>query len=220
MTDSEQDQKTSVDTKSAIGNVDEKRHGHFRIKICISGAAELGHLNPRVHDLAKELGRQIALQGADITTGATTGFPFWAAMGAKEAGGLSIGFSPAHDEKEHTEAYRLPLDFMDILIYTGFGYPGRDLFLTRSSDAVIIGPGRIGTFHEFTIAFEDDKTIGILTSDDWETDEIIQTILSKSNRQTEDTVIFDSDPKTLVAKVIEATKKKKINDTYCDKIYS
>lgn len=216
---SDLEQKNIVDTKSAATTADIVRHGHFRIKICVSGAAELSHLNPRVHDLGKELGKQIAIQGADITTGATTGFPFWAAMGAKIAGGLSIGLSPAKNEKEHVEGYRLPLDFMDIIIYTGFGYPGRDLFLTRSSDAIIIGPGRIGTFHEFTIAFEDDKTIGILTSEDWETDEIIKNILEKSNRQNEDSVIFDSDPKALVAKVIEATKKKKVNDTYCEKTY-
>lgn len=212
-------QQVVEEKKTAETTADKLRHPHFKIKICVSGAAEMSHLNPRVHDVAKELGKQIAIQGADITTGATTGFPFWAAMGAKEAGGLSIGLSPAHNEKEHVEGYRLPLDFMDVLIYTGFGYPGRDLLLVRSSDAIIIGPGRIGTFHEFTIAFEDDKTIGILTSDDWETDEIIQTIITKSNRANEDTVIFDSDPKTLVAKVIAATQKKKVNDTPYEKTY-
>ncbi len=195
-------------------NINETRHEHFKLKICVSGAAELSHLNPRVHEVAKNLGKEIVATGAAVTTGATTGFPFWAAMGAKEAGGMSIGFSPAMNEREHTEFYRLPLDFMDIILYTGFGYPGRDLFLTRASDAVITGPGRIGTFHEFTIAFEDQKPIGILESDDWETDEIIHTIMAKSNRKT-DLVFFDRDPKALVAKIVEAVKKKKINDTYC-----
>ncbi|MFA6463711.1 MAG: hypothetical protein WCV55_01745 [Candidatus Paceibacterota bacterium] len=217
MTDPEQ--KINIDDKLAALNLDKKRHGHFRIKICVSGAAELDHLNPRVHDIGKELGRQIILQGADLTTGSTTGFPFWAAMGAKDADGLSIGFSPARNEKEHVQSYRLPIDFMDIIIYTGFGYPGRDLFLTRASDAVIIGPGRIGTFHEFTIAFEDSKPIGVLTSDDWETDDIIKTIIEKSNRKDTGSIVFDSDPKALVEKVIEATKKMKVNDTYCDRVF-
>ncbi len=75
---------------------------------------------------AKELGREIARQGAVLVTGATTGFPMWAAMGAKEVGGISIGFSPASTEREHIEAYKLPLDYMDLIVYTGFGYPGRD----------------------------------------------------------------------------------------------
>ncbi|MEI8338260.1 MAG: hypothetical protein WCF92_03920 [bacterium] len=216
---SDTDTKINPEEKLASLNLDEKRHGHFKIKICVSGAAELDHLNPRVHDIGKELGRQIVLQGADLTTGATTGFPFWAAMGAKDAGGLSIGFSPGKNEREHVQGYRLPIDFMDIMIYTGFGYPGRDLFLTRASDAVILGPGRIGTFHEFTIAFEDSKPIGILTSDDWETDEIIKTIIDKSNRKDTGSIVFDSDPKVLVAKVIEAVKKHKGKDTYSDRVF-
>lgn len=198
--------------------VNEIRHDHFKIKICVSGSAELGHLPPGVHDLAKEIGKEIVLNKAVVTTGATTGFPFWAAMGAKEAGGMSIGFSPAISEKEHVEGYKLPIDFMDVIVYTGFGYPGRDLFLTRASDAVIIGPGRVGTFHEFTISFEDGKPIGILQSDFWETDELMQTILEKSHRSHEN-VIFDRDPKVLIAKLIEMTKKNKVNDTFNKQVY-
>ncbi len=188
------------------------RHDHFKIKICVSGAADMGHLPPEDHQMAKEIGRQIALSGGVLTTGATTGFPFWAAMGAKEAGGMSIGFSPARSEKEHVDVYKLPLDYMDIIIYTGFGYPGRDLFLTRASDAVIEGPGRIGTFHEFTIAYEDEKPTGVLTSDDWKTDDIIKEILENSHRDASN-VIFDSDPKRLVERLIDMVKKKKVNDS-------
>ena len=157
--------------------------------------------------LAKELGREIARQGAVIVTGATTGFPFWAAMGAKEAGGISIGFSPAATEKEHVEAYKLPLDYMDLIVYTGFGYPGRDLLLTRSSDAVMFGCGRIGTIHEFTVAFEDSKPIGILDGP-WETGAELQDIIKKGHRPN-DKILMNSDPKKLVADVIAMVKKYK-----------
>jgi hypothetical protein len=98
-------------------------------------------------------------------------------------------------------------------LYTGFGYPGRDLFLTRASDAVITGPGRVGTFHEFTIAYEDDKPIGILQNDFWETDEIIKTILEKSHRASEN-VVFDTDPVRLVTKIMAMVKERKIKDTH------
>ena len=138
-------------------------------------------------------------------TGATTGFPFWAAMGAKEEGGISIGFSPAASEKEHVEVYKLPLDYMDLIIYTGFGYPGRDLLLTRSSDAVICGCGRIGTIHEFTVAFEDGKTIGILEGP-WETDDELKDIIAKAHRPNNKIVIGDN-PKKIVADVIANVKK-------------
>lgn len=187
-----------------------ERHGHARIKICVSGAAETGHCGRSALDDAKELGREIARQDAILMTGATTGFPLWSAMGAKEAGGISVGLSPAASEREHTGVYRLPIDYMDLVIYTGFGYPGRDLLLTRSSDAVIIGCGRIGTIHEFTIAFEDAKPIGILEGE-WETDKVIKTIIEKGHRPNPK-IIFDSDPKRLIERVIELVKKDKVEE--------
>jgi uncharacterized protein (TIGR00725 family) len=149
--------------------------------LCVSGAAETGHCGIDAYDKGVELGRQIAKHGAIVVTGATTGFPLWSAMGAKEAGGFSLGFSPASTEKEHVEAFNLPIEYMDVIVYTGFGYPGRDLILTRASDAVFFGCGRIGTIHEFTIAFEDKKPIGILEAD-WETDEVIKDILENGHR--------------------------------------
>ncbi len=117
------------------------KHTHLQLKFCVSGAAETGHCGIDAYDKGVELGRQITKQGAIIVTGATTGFPLWSAMGAKEAGGFSIGFSPANTEKEHVEKYNLPIDYMDMIVYTGFGYPGRDLILTRASDAVFLAAG-------------------------------------------------------------------------------
>ena len=184
------------------------KHGHQQIKICVSGAAETGHCGINALEKAKELGREIARQGAVLVTGATTGFPLWAAMGAKEVGGLSIGFSPASTEKEHVEVYKLPLDYMDLIVYTGFGYPGRDLLLTRASDAVICGCGRIGTIHEFTIAFEDDKAIGIYEGE-WEMSGEIKEIIEKGHRPNEK-IVFGEDPKKLVSDVIEVVKKYKV----------
>ncbi|MFA6355467.1 MAG: hypothetical protein WCW65_03520 [Candidatus Paceibacterota bacterium] len=186
------------------------KHGHSQIKICVSGAADTSFSGPGTLDKAKELGQEIAKQGAIIVTGATTGFPFWAAMGAKEENGISIGFSPAASEKEHVEVYKLPLDYMDLIIYTGFGYPGRDLILTRSSDAVVFGCGRIGTIHEFTVAFEDDKPIGILRGP-WEMSGELEDIIAKGHRPN-DKIIFGDDPKKLIEDLIILTKKYKIDE--------
>jgi len=183
------------------------RHGHEYFKICVSGAAETGHCGLNVFELGKEIGRQIARSDAVLTTGATTGFPLYAAMGVKDACGFSMGFSPAATEREHVETYQLPLDYMDMVVYTGFGFPGRDLILTRSSDAIIVGCGRIGTFHEFTIAFEDRKPIGVLEGE-WETDDLIKRILDASHRPN-NKIVFDTDPKALVERVIELVKKDK-----------
>ena len=183
-------------------------------KLCVSGAAETTHLTPDAIVKTEELGREIARQGGIIVTGATTGLPLWAAKGAKSEGGFSIGFSPADTELEHLDYYKLPLEYMDLIIYTGFGYPGRDLILTKSVDAVFISAGRVGTIHEFTIAFEDSKPIGILKGD-WATDEIIETIIEKAHRPN-DKIVFDEDPKKLVEKVMAlvAEDKKKLYKNY------
>jgi uncharacterized protein (TIGR00725 family) len=182
---------------------------HLRLKICVSGAAETGHCGVDAYDQGLELGRQIARHGAILVTGATTGFPLWAAMGAKEEGGFTLGFSPASSEKEHVETYNLPVEYMDVIVYTGFGFPGRDLILTRSSDAVLFGCGRIGTIHEFTISFEDQKPIGILEAD-WQTDEVIKQILENGHRGS-DRIIFHTEPKDLVEKVVALVKEDKIH---------
>ncbi|HEY4521617.1 MAG TPA: hypothetical protein VJH05_00550 [Candidatus Paceibacterota bacterium] len=184
------------------------KHIHLKYKICVSGAAETGHCAPDALDKAKELGKEIAKQGAILVNGATTGFPLWAAMGAKEEGGFCIGLSPAGSEKEHIESYNLPVDYMDVIVYTGFGYSGRNLLLTRSADAVIIGCGRWGTINEFTIALEDNKPIGILEGSGGSTD-VIPQIIEKAKRG-EGKIIYEKDPKKLIEKVLELIKKEKI----------
>ena len=177
------------------------------MKVCVSGAAETGYCGLDAFEKAKELGREIAKQGAIITTGATTGFPMYAAMGAKDECGFSIGFSPASNEREHVETYKLPLDFMDVVVYTGFGYAGRDLLFVRSSDAMVIGCGRIGTLNEFSVAFEDRRPIGILEGS-WETDEILRRVIEGAHRPN-DKIVFDTDPKALVERLIGIVQKEK-----------
>ncbi len=189
---------------------DNNKHNHLKIKIGVSGAAETGHCGIHALDQAKELGREIVRQNGTIVTGATTGFPLWAAMGAKEEKGISIGLSPAASEKEHLEVYRLPIDYMDLIVYTGFGFPGRDLLFTRSCDALIVGCGRIGTIHEFTIAFEDGKPIGVLEGD-WDTDKTIKEMLERGHRPN-DKIVFDKDPKKLISRIMDLVKKDKMKE--------
>jgi uncharacterized protein (TIGR00725 family) len=181
---------------------------HLKFKICVSGAAETGHCASGALEKAKELGKEVVRHNAVLVTGATTGFPFWSAIGAKEEGGISIGLSPASSEKEHIKVYKLPVDYFDIIIYTGFGYSGRNLLLTRSSDAVIVGCGRMGTLNEFTVAFEDDKPIGILTDTGGMADEIKE-IVEKSHRGP-GKIVYNSDPKTLLEEVLKLVRKEKI----------
>ncbi|MEZ4210684.1 MAG: hypothetical protein R3B39_00055 [Candidatus Paceibacterota bacterium] len=175
-----------------------------KFKICIAGAVETNACGLDALDKAKEIGKYVAKSGSVLITGAGSGFPLWAASGAKEAGGQTLMFSPAGSKSEHNDLYRLPDHVHDIIVYTGFGYTGSDLLMTKSSDAVIVGCGRVGTIHEFTMAYEEGKPIGVLEGA-WDTDEIIRAIVGKKTR-TDKPIVFDSDPKKLVEKLLEILK--------------
>ncbi len=186
-----------------------QRH-HLKYKICVSGAAETGHCAIDALEKAEQIGREIAEAGMVLVTGATTGIPYWSAKGAKEAGGIVIGLSPAASESAHIKAYKLPTDYHDVIVYTGFDYSGRNLLLTRSADAVVTICGRMGTLNEFTIAFEDHKPIGVLTGTGGMAD-MLKDIVDKSHRGP-GKVIYDPDPKRLVEKLIDLIEKEKENN--------
>lgn len=180
----------------------------LKYKICVSGAASTGVCAQDAAHKAELMGRLIVENNGVCVTGATTGIPYWAAKGAKEAGGISIGLSPAASEIAHVKTYHLPIDYYDLIIYTGFDYAGRNLLLTRASDAVIVICGRIGTLNEFTIAFEDDKPVGVLIGCGGTT-EMIPQILDCAKRGKRKTV-FDTDPKRLLKKVLKLVQKEKV----------
>ncbi len=175
---------------------------HLKYKICVSGAAESGHCAPDASQKAETMGRLIAEHNMILLTGATTGIPYWAAKGAKEAGGIVIGLSPAASRRAHIKTYHLPIDYHDLIIYTGFHYAGRNLLLTRAADAVITICGRIGTLNEFTIAFEDAKPQGVLTGTGGLADKL-EDIIAGAHRGN-GKVVFDSNPATLLQKLIVA----------------
>ncbi len=173
---------------------------HLRYAICVSGAAA-GDTVVGAHDLAIQLGRAIAKEGHILTTGATVGLPYFAAYGAKEAGGTSIGFSPASSLREHLRKYRLPHDVFDFINFTGMNYVGRDLYLVQSSDAVITVGGRFGSLHEFTSALEAHKPCGVLLGSGGTADlipELMRTLPPPEN----DLVIYDTDPKKLIEHMV------------------
>ncbi len=178
------------------------QHLQHQYKICVSGAAA-GDTVRADAELAYELGRQIALQGAVLITGATTGLPYYAAKGNYECGGIAIGFSPASTVREHVNSYKLPVAYHDVIVYTGFNYSGRNLLLTRAADAVITIGGRMGSLNEFTIAFEDQKIIGVLAGSGGIADEIPH-LLHTAKKELTSKFFYSSEPKILVTKIVEA----------------
>ncbi|HJQ08491.1 MAG TPA: hypothetical protein VJ836_03340 [Candidatus Saccharimonadales bacterium] len=178
----------------------------LRYSICVSGAAA-GLTVKTARLLAEGLGRAVAEEGHILTTGATIGLPYYAALAAKLAGGTSIGFSPATSLREHIRKYRLPYDAFDFINFTGMNYVGRDLYLVQSSTAVITVGGRFGSLHEFTSALEAHKPCGVLLGSGGTAD-IIPELMKTLMPPDDDMVIYDHDPVRLVQKLIKILDKK------------
>ncbi len=129
--------------------------------------------------------------------------PQYAAKGNYECGGIAIGFSPASTIRDHVNSYKLPVAYHDVIVYTGFNYTGRNLLLTRAADAVITIGGRMGSLNEFTVAFEDQKILGICAGSGGIADEIPH-LLHTAKKELSSKIFYGSEPKILVAKVIAA----------------
>lgn len=179
----------------------------MKYKIAVAGAAQTDICCEGIEDLAKEVGKEIVKQNCVLITGATTGVPYFSAKGAKQANGISIGFSPAISEIAHRKTYRLPTDTFDVIVYTGFDYSGRNLLMTRAADGVIFICGRMGTLNEFTIAFEDQKPIGVLEGSGGTADRIKE--LVKGPFRGKKKIVYDTDPKKLVKNLIALIEKEK-----------
>jgi len=178
---------------------------NLQYQICVSGAAR-GDSVITGAKLAAAVGKEIASRGHITLTGATRGLPYAAAKAAKIAGGISMGFSPASSRLAHVKKYRLPIDAFDSILFTGFEYTGRNLLLIRSSDAVVMVGGRIGTLNELTIAIEERKPIGVLLGSGGMTEEVEWVL--KAAKRTRTGIIFGHDPAQLVNELIGFIEQK------------
>ncbi len=171
-----------------------------KYQICVSGAAAGDTVEP-AHLLAYALGSAIAKTGHTLTTGATIGLPQYAARGAKDHGGLSIGFSPAGNYREHIHTYKLPIEEFDYINFTNLDYVGRDVYMVRSSDALITVGGRMGSLHEFTTAIESHKFCAVLLGTGGAAD-FIPAIIERLPIPEHSHVIYDTDPNRIVEQVV------------------
>ena len=171
------------------------------IKIGVMGsastsiAAEALH---RVDELAMRLGKKIAAASCVLITGELDGIPGRVVEVHRQYGGLSVGISPAHSAVEHAALYAAPPCPSTVVIYSGFGFKGRNVIAVRSADIVILVSGGIGTLNEFTIAYDEGKVIGLLHGTGGAAD-VAQTLLDTLPvRATGAVVIADPDPEQLI----------------------
>ena len=157
----------------------------------------------RVGAVAEELGRSLARHQCILVTGATTGLPARVANAFRGAGGFAVGISPAENRSEHLTRYGLPEDGADVIIYTGFGYKGRNVVNVRSADIVILVGGATGTLNEFTIAYDEAKIIGVLEGTGGIADHMRE-IIAFCAKPTRGVVLFDNRADSLLAACLSA----------------
>ena len=174
----------------------------MKIKCGVMGSAEEAS-TPALSDKARALGQAIAQRDVILLTGATTGLVYVTGKTAHDAGAMHVGISPAQDEREHTERYKLPSDACDAIIYTGFGLKGRNVVLVRSCDIAIFVAGSMGSLNEFTIAYDEGKVIGCLTGTGGVADELAR-LVRTFQRKTAAKIFYNNDPVSLLSDCLAA----------------
>ncbi|OGJ63069.1 hypothetical protein A3A67_03295 [Candidatus Peribacteria bacterium RIFCSPLOWO2_01_FULL_51_18] len=172
-----------------------------KLKIGVMGSASGPQIkNSMSRKKARLLGQEIAKRGYILINGACPGLPHDAMLAAKKEGALTIGVSPAFSEYEHEHEYRSPHGH-DIIIFTGLGFMERDIINIRSSDAIVIISGGIGTLNELTIAYDEGRSVGILTNSGGISNSIPFVIEGLCKRKIPPNMVFDDDPGRLLDKL-------------------
>jgi uncharacterized protein (TIGR00725 family) len=109
-------------------------------------------------DLAYQVGKLLAKQGATIVCGGLGGVMEAVCKGASEVNGLTVGLLPAGDIQMANQYVKVPLA-------TGMG-SARNKIIVESSQALIAIAGAYGTLSEIALALDaDKKVIGLETWD-------------------------------------------------------
>jgi len=178
----------------------------MKLKVGVMGSAEE---TTALGEKAQALGKAIASRNVILLTGATTGLVYATGKAAHDAGALHVGISPAHDEREHVEAYALPTDACDAIIYTGFGLKGRNVVLVRSCDVVVFIAGSIGSLNEFTIAYDEGKIIGCLIGTGGVADEL-KRLIETFQKSTKARIVYDDNPELLIDTCLDLLKQDEV----------
>jgi len=125
----------------------------------IGQSARHGSISSHALKVAEEIGREIAIQGGVLVCGGLDGVMEAAARGCRLAGGLTIGLLPGRD-KAAANAY------ISVPVATGLGIV-RNHLIVRTSDAIIVIAGGIGTLNEVTLAYQTKPVVVMEGTGGW-----------------------------------------------------
>ena len=116
--------------------------------VAVIGSAEC---SAPVAEAAEAVGREIAERGHVLVCGGRGGVMEAACLGARAAGGLTVGVLPGTDRSQANP-------YVDVAIATGLG-EARNAVIVRSVDAVIAVHGEHGTLSEIGLALKMGKPV-------------------------------------------------------------
>jgi len=147
-----------------------------------------GECSTEEAELAEEVGRELARQGAILVCGGMGGVMAAACKGASSQDGLTIGILPGNSRQQANPHVQIP-------IVTGLG-EARNVLVVKSAQAVIAIGGSYGTLSEIGHALRSDTpVIGLNT---WS--------LSR-NSQPDNSIIPAQNPAEAVRKALSLTTK-------------
>ena len=111
-----------------------------RPAVTVFGSARIGPADPD-YESARECGRRLAEAGFAVVTGGGPGVMEAANRGAKERGGLSVGFNIQLPHEQHENPY------LDIELTFNHFYARKTMFV-KAAEGFVIFPGGFGTLDE------------------------------------------------------------------------
>lgn len=116
----------------------------------------------RVVEKARALGKELAKRRCIVITGGNGGLMTVVSEAVTKEGGITVGII-ALELEDATKDHGLYNPYNTIRIRTGQTYTARSPTVVRSSDAVIMVAGGVGTLTELAIAYNLRKPIVVLT---------------------------------------------------------
>jgi uncharacterized protein (TIGR00730 family) len=108
--------------------------------VSVFGSARVGEEHP-AYEQAREVGKRLAEAGFAVVTGGGPGVMEAANRGAREGGGLSVGFNIQLPHEQHSNPY------LDIGLTFNHFYARKTMFV-KAAEGFVIFPGGFGTLDE------------------------------------------------------------------------
>ena len=148
---------------------------------------------PEALDIAEKVGREIAQRGATLVCGGRGGVMEAACLGARDAGGHTIGIMPGRSQQDSP-----PNRYVEFPIFAGMGF-ARNVMVVLSGDAVIAIDGSYGTLSEIAYALIND--VPVVGIDTWDFD--------YHGFTGQERIVRLTDPTEAVAKAIELAVRRR-----------